>query len=373
MGSKIVDNQNQQLLTDWAPGNIVTSTRLNKLQQAIRNLDSPLYAITYNSNTLTTLISNNLTVNNILRAKGVIIESNNNSNVTIGVKTYIDNAVEIRNNSSLTVAGSITANNITTGSFSVNNNATILNNLTVNNTITSKKVTLSAAQNPDTVADNDLISKSYLTTMLSRVIPSSEVNERSISANNDGLKVIKSIQETNGIIDSITLMDIPAASDSTNGLMTIAQNNRLNNLKVSIRNARVVKGESGLVIQTDNTATATAFNSTNIAPLGPIITNINVLLDEYNSLANTVSLLDGGEDGESGVASAVSELQRRVDTIEPVIEEIGGTLGELNLEVGKLNANLPTTAGDYKLHVTMEDDNPVYTWVSIEDNGGEST
>jgi len=169
------------------------------------------------------------------------------------------------------------------------------------------------------------------------------------------------------------LRDIPTASDSTNGLMTIAQNNKLNNLKVSIRNARVVEGDNGLTIETDNTATATAFNDTNIAPLGPIVTNINVLLDNYNRLAYTVSLLDGGEDGESGVASAVSDLQGRVSTLEKTSTARGDTINALNLAVGKLNANLPTVAGDYKLRVTIEDDNPVYTWVSIDENGGEST
>jgi len=224
------------------------------------------------------------------------------------------------------------------------------------------------------VADNDLISKSYLTTILSRIIPDLEASTHSISVNDDtGLKVIESISETNGIIDDFTLKDIPTASDSTNGLMTIAQNNKLNNLKVSIRNARVVEGDQGLAIETDDTAIPTAFNDTNIAPLGPIITNIDVLLNKYNSLAYTVSLLDGGENGAGGVASAVSELQRRVTSLENVNTAFGSTINALNVKVGKLNANLPTEAGDYKLRVTIEEDVPVYTWVPIDDNGGEST
>lgn len=355
------DNETEPLLKTWDTGQVVTSTRLNRLQQAVSILDANILGIS-RGDSAPTIINENLNVNGIVSANGINIDNKiitNNNDINIGANANINGAVTIgsaSDNKALTVYGDISANSISITSITSPSDISISKNTTITGSVTASNFILNnQSATIETINDNNLITKSMMNNAISDAISELDSSVSIDNEHNDGLHLIASVALNDGKLGNFTYKEIPTVGETTNGLMTIIQATRLANLKIQMNEKAIIANKNKLEIASTNNKQY-SFNEQNIAAIGNIVINVDTLIDKYNALVDSV---DTNTTNISGINGNISDLQNIRDNIEQAFEKINAI-------------NLPQTTGDYKLRVTQEEGEYIYSWIPI-DNGGEST
>lgn len=384
----IENNETKSLLKEWTTGNIVTSNRLNHIQTAITNLDTALLGTERNNTTGMTTLENMLQVtsNQVTIGNAAVITNSAatfNAALTVGgsgsgaSRNLIVNGVVSANsydgtgdtiilNKGANINGSLTVGN--SGNLSVAGGATITGQTTINSLATingtiieNNKITLAGSQATTNVGSNELVSKALLDATISNAIGALD-STQTISTNlNDGYHIINSITLTDGkLTTAFGTIEIPTVAADHKGLMTGDQFTKLSQLGIKFNRQTIINSNSELKVElndseelpvqnTSFTTAPTGGTIGSIATLGTIVTDVEPIITKVNSLSSTVS-----ENGTN-------------------IGNINDTLSDAHITSLKQVRYWPPEEGDYKLRVTKENGVTVYTWVPIDDNGGEST
>lgn len=347
----------------WAMGDIIT---VNKLNAIVNKISENKSTIGNNSDTLEQH-TNRLTA---LESNTTGISYNNDSNSDL---TTIDNNVKINGNLNIVSA---TDNNLVTITRQVGNAAptNLLQiapsamTLSIPATIEGK-ITVNNAISVEQTQPNNLVTRSVAQSLINTAIGALDSIQ---TINNDGYHVINGIALIGGKLTKIDTIEIPTATDSQKGLMSEAHVTALDASAQEVSYTPVTMDTDGTIV-TDASTTESA--SSHTIALDTVVTSLaNVASKaEVNVLSAEVNELSKDINGDYTDVDPANQIVGLKDIIWGR-EATGNTSAIIGI-IEKMNKlfPLPTNAGDYKLHVEIKDDNPVYTWVSIDNNGGEST
>lgn len=333
----------------WEIGDIITVNKLNAIVTKIGENK--------------TAIDGNITTSTEHTSRLTAVE-----NQTAGIShtdslTTIDNNVKINGNLNLTSA----ANSLVTITQQVDNTSINLLQVTPSAmtlaipTIITGKVTIN---NPAQFDSNDLVTKKAAQDLINSSI--GQLNVESISCT--GLETIETISETNGIIHA-SKHTIPfATTDNNGGYMSQAQVAALNASAQTVSYTPVTMNAAGNVV-TSNTTTSAANHE---IALGNVVTSLaNVASKaEVNVLSKDINGDYTNADPAKHIVGLKDIIWGREATSDT--RAIVGIIEDIN-KLSPLE-NLPTTVGRYVLEITMDgNNNPVVSWVPLENDGGEST